>query len=223
VIRLVYQDEKPSTKDIEKYRGEKDEELTDTDRALIQAENYMKKVIEYFRHIQEIQDLKQIPSKTERAMILDNFHNYLVSSVYFLYLLFQIDARYYIKFYKQFSHYWAPESTMSIEPYKGLFVPIERRRESETYHYDQAVSQFGPLREMIFQDFHDRVRKGLPPSLDLGGKLPELAMFYARTTFVPAMTREELDKVFYPPIRPIGDKVPEIPVFKRKPPQPSMV
>lgn len=51
---MVYEDEKPSTKDIEKYRGEKEEELTDTDRALIQAENYMNKVIEYFRHIQEI-------------------------------------------------------------------------------------------------------------------------------------------------------------------------
>ena len=105
---------------------------------------------------------------------------------------------------------------MSIEPYKGLFVPIERRKEDETYHYGQPISEFAPLREMVYQDFHDRVRNGLPPSLDFRN-LPQLAMFYARTTFAPAMTKEEMDKVFYPPIRPIGDPIVQVPKYKPKP------
>lgn len=41
-----------------------------------------------------------------------------------------------------------------------------------------------------------------------------LAMYYARTTFVPVMTRKEMDMVFYPLIRPVGDPVPQIPTFK---------
>lgn len=47
-----------------------------------------------------------------------------------------------------------------------------------------------------------RVRNGLPPSLDLQGRLPELAMYYARTSFVPPMTSEEMQSLFYPQIRP---------------------
>ncbi len=44
----------------------------------------MSKVIEYFRHVQGIQNLKQIPSRAERAMILENFHKYLVRRLEYL-------------------------------------------------------------------------------------------------------------------------------------------
>lgn len=52
------------------------------------------------------------------------------------------------------------------------------------------MNEFPPLRNLIYQDFHNRLRKGLPPSLDLDGKLPMLAMYFARTTFVPPLTKE---------------------------------
>ena len=109
-----------------------------------------------------------------------------------------MDAKYYIHFYHKYSYYWAPESTRSTEPYRGLYVPIEKRKEEDTYHFGQPLSKYEPLRTMIYQDFHDRVQNGLPPSLDLEGKLPTLAMHYARTTFVPPMSKNELMSLFYP-------------------------
>lgn len=54
-IRLVYDEEKPSEKEIETYRGDKNEELTDEERALQQAVSYMSKFKDYFKYIQEIQ------------------------------------------------------------------------------------------------------------------------------------------------------------------------
>lgn len=53
---------------------------------------------------------------------------------------------------------------------------------------------------MIFQDFHERVRQGKLPSLELDGMLPEIAMKMARTTFVPRMTPEEMKDLFGPTI-----------------------
>ncbi|KAL9648500.1 hypothetical protein ABK040_014120 [Willaertia magna] len=185
-IRLVYEEEKPSEKEIESYRGDRNEELTDEERALQQAVNYMVKFKDYFKYIQDIQYLKHIPSKSARAMMIENFQKYLM------------DAKYYIHFYHKYSYYWAPESTRTIEPYRGLFVPVEKRKEEDTYHFDQSIATYEPLRTMIYQDFHDRVRKGLPPSLDLDGKLPTLAMHYARTTFVPPMTREQMQSLYFP-------------------------
>ncbi|KAL0482499.1 hypothetical protein AKO1_014471 [Acrasis kona] len=185
-IRLIYDEEKPTPKDIEKYRGERDEELTDADRALQQAESYMNKFKNYFKHVEGIKNLSQIPSKPERAMMLQNFYKYLL-----------------IKY--------------PIQPYKGLFVPVERRSEKDTYHYGDRVDEFPPLREMILQDFRDRVKQGKAPSLDLGGALPTLAMYHARTTFVPPLTQSEMNKIFYPAIRP-SNKEPfvQLPKYKHK-------
>lgn len=53
-VRLVYDEEKPTQKDIEIYRGDKNEELTDEERALQQAVSYMQKYKEYFKYIQDI-------------------------------------------------------------------------------------------------------------------------------------------------------------------------
>ncbi len=185
-IRLVYNEEKPSYKDIEAYRGDKDPELTDADREAQQKLNYLQKKNDYLNYIDGIRDVKQIPFKTERLLMLENFKNYLT------------DARYYIKFYQKYSHYWAPQATRTIVPYKGMYVPLEKRKEEETYHFGEPVSHFEPLRKLIYQDFHDKVRKGEPPSMDLDGKLPTLAMYYARTTFVPPMSDDEMQRLFYP-------------------------
>jgi hypothetical protein len=118
--------------------------------------------------------------------MLENFSKYLT------------DARYYIKFYQQYSHYWAPQATRTIIPYKGMYIPLEKRKEEETYHFGEPVSHFKPLRKLIYQDFHNRVREGQPPSFDLNGNLPTFAMYYARTTFVPPMSDEEMEALFYP-------------------------
>lgn len=119
-----------------------------------------------------------------------------------------MDAKYYLHFYHKYSYFWAPESTRSVESYKGLFVPIDKRKEEETFDF-KSLDTYEPLRTMIYQDFHDRVRNGLPPSLDLDGKLPLLAMHYARTTFVPPMTREEMNRLFYPITEDVKYQIPE--------------
>lgn len=53
-IRLIYEEEKPSEKEIEAYRGDKNEELTDEERALQQAVSYMNKFKDYFKYIHNI-------------------------------------------------------------------------------------------------------------------------------------------------------------------------
>ncbi|KAF0983725.1 hypothetical protein FDP41_007640 [Naegleria fowleri] len=207
-IRLIYEEEKPSEKEIEAYRGDKNEELTDEERALQQAVSYMNKFKDYFKYIHNIKFLKFIPSKAARAMIIENFEKYLM------------DAKYYIHFYHKYSYFWAPESTRSVEPYRGLYVPLDKRKEEDTYHFNTPVSKYEPLRTMIYQDFHDRVRNGLPPSLDLDAKLPSLAMHYARTTFVPPMTLDEMERLFYPlnDASAIRKQQHEIPKFEPKRP-----
>ena len=50
----MYDEERPSFKDIEAYRGDKESEITESDRALQQSLSYMQKYVAYFKNIQKI-------------------------------------------------------------------------------------------------------------------------------------------------------------------------
>jgi hypothetical protein len=111
-IHLTDKDERPSQKDIELYRGDRDVELTSADRALQQAESYMNKYLDYMALIRGMRKLEQIPGQAERRLMLENFYKYLV------------DARYYIKFYHKYSGFWAPEATKTIEVRLRLLLTL---------------------------------------------------------------------------------------------------
>lgn len=53
-IRLVYEDERPSTQDIERARGDQDTALTRHDRAVQQVVQFMNKFSNYVQHIKTI-------------------------------------------------------------------------------------------------------------------------------------------------------------------------
>jgi hypothetical protein len=75
-------EEKPNKKQIEKYREEKDENLTEEDLIVMKSLSYMNKYKEYMKNIKKIEELKFLPTESEKYVILENFQKYLVH--YFL-------------------------------------------------------------------------------------------------------------------------------------------
>jgi hypothetical protein len=41
--------------------------------------------------------------------------------------------------------------------YKGLYIPIEKKTKEKTFEYEKnEINKFEELRELIYQDFHNR-------------------------------------------------------------------
>lgn len=177
-LEITNKEEKPSLREIEIYRDDYDPNVLD--KTIQKAQSYIQKYKEYHKMIENIKDLSQIPSQVEKSLILENFQKCLN------------DARYYMKFSQQYSRYWSKEPTKYIVPYKGFFIPLEKRK--KLYDFDQPIGEFDIFRQMIHEEFKNN--GGIYN--ELNGKLPELAMYYSKSTFVPPMKKEELEKIYYP-------------------------
>jgi hypothetical protein len=150
--------------------------------------SYRQSVREYEAYVAS---LRQIPSHADQAMILQNLLNYLQ------------DPRFYSKFYRRYSRYWVPSARRTIEPYRGLWIPVEKPSAADTLTATTDVAQFEPLRRAITQYFYDCVRLGETPDLTLDERL---------VSVTPLMSPAELDVVLFPQLRVVSpDAVPQHP------------
>ena len=102
--------------------------MSEQEQAKIAREAYDQKVREYEQFVSHIHDLQQMPSNAEKAVMLQNFLNYLNN------------ARFYMDFYRQYAKYWTLGSSRDIVPVRGgLFVPVERAKKDEILSAEQRV------------------------------------------------------------------------------------
>lgn len=192
-LEISSKEEKPLLREIEIYRNDFDPNKLD--KTIQKAQSYIQKYKDYFKMIENIKELSQIPSQVEKSLILENFQKYLT------------DARYYMKFSQQYSRYWSKEPTKYIVPYKGFYIPLEKRK--KMYDFDQPMQEFDVFRNMIYEEFKNN--GGMYN--ELNGKLPELAMYYSKSTFVPPMKKSELEKIYYP-LRNVNERKPQYNPFE---------
>eukprot|EP01080_Neovahlkampfia_damariscottae_P009890 gene9890-2212_t len=175
-INIIKNEDFPSKEDIEKDREDKNEYLS-SDPLIQQSLSYMNKFKNYFKKIKEIKDIKQIPTNIEISIILENFKKYLN------------DSRYFINFFNKYKSFWSKESNKFIQNYKELYIPIEKRKEIFNIN-ESSLNDFIPLRNKIYNQFYNN------QILD-DSNLPELALYYSKLSFIPSMTKEELNNLYF--------------------------